>query len=216
MVLGIRNLYDCYKTATIVLLCLAFTSLGLHHLKHHAYVVDVIRSARYILENAYQNYNHQKTEAFPHEEYSRYSPCPPDVCGFVVMGKALRKTLLPGESIAVVPIGAIGYYSEAKVIDMVGLVDVVIAHEPFDPVYTATWRPGHDKGNSEYILSLQPTYIQLMDQLTPQPRAEPNDHMLQYKSVVEIWNSEQFYEEYDFYPIQVENGWYYNLYKRKK
>lgn len=156
MVLGIRNLYDCYKTATIVLLCLAFTSLGLHHLKHHAYAVDVIRSARYILENAYQNYNHQKTEAFPHEEYSRYSPCPPDVCGFVVMGKALRKTLLPGESIAVVPIGAIGYYSEAKVIDMVGLVDVVIAHEPFDPVYTATWRPGHDKGNGEYILSLQP------------------------------------------------------------
>lgn len=55
-----------------------------------------------------------------------------------------------------------------------------------------------------------------MDQLTPQPRAEPNDRMLQYKSVVEIWNSERFHEEYDFYPIQVENGWYYNLYKRKK
>jgi hypothetical protein len=37
---------------------------------------------------------------------------------------------------------------------------------------------------------------------------------LGYKSVAEIWRSAEFRRNYVFYPIQVEGGWYYNLYRR--
>jgi arabinofuranosyltransferase len=134
--------------------------------------------------------------------------------GFVVMGQTLRQVARPGDSVAVVPVGAIGYYSELRVVDMVGLVDPVIAHQPFDPAYTATWRPGHDKGDGRYVLSRRPTFIQLTDSLTSQPSSEPGRHAMQYKSVVEIWRSPEFHERYVFHPIRVQGGWYYNVYRR--
>lgn len=135
--------------------------------------------------------------------------------GFIVMGKTLKKIAEPTDTIAVVPVGAIGYYSEIKVLDMVGLVDPVIAHEPFDLEYASSWRPGHDKGDGAYILSKRPKYIQLVDLLSSLPYSKLLPSSGQYKSVVEIWNSPEFLELYEFYPIKVEGGWYYNLYRLK-
>jgi arabinofuranosyltransferase len=134
--------------------------------------------------------------------------------GFALMGRSLAATALPTESIAAVPVGALGYYSKMVVIDMVGVVDPVIAHEQFDPAYTATWRPGHDKGDGAYVLSRHPDYVQLTDYLTPEPEATPGEHSLQYKSIVELWSSRQFHCEYEFHPLKTEGGWYYNLYRR--
>jgi len=101
---------------------------------------------------------------------------------------------------------------------MVGLTDPVIAHEPFDYEYInsiETWRPGHDKGDGIYVLSKKPTYIQLIDRLTSRPLSGIDEQSLQYKSIVEIWNSAEFHDRYEFYPIQIQGGWYYNLYRRK-
>lgn len=136
--------------------------------------------------------------------------------GFVLMGQTLKRIGQPGDSIAAVPVGAIAYYSDMTVIDMVGVADPVIAHQPFDPEYTTTWRPGHDKGDGHYILSRAPTYIQLIDYLTAQSQAEPGDSVYEYKSVAEIWASAEFHTYYEFYPVQTGNGWYYNLYRRIK
>lgn len=136
--------------------------------------------------------------------------------GYTLMGKALNEITKPTDSIAVVPIGAIGYYSNIRVIDMVGLTDVKIAHEPFDPAYTSSWRPGHDKGNGIYILNQKPTYIQLVDLLSSIPYEGLLPESQYYKSIVEIWNSPEFLQLYEFYPIQVEGGWYYNLYRLKQ
>lgn len=134
---------------------------------------------------------------------------------FVAMGKALKEISEPGESIALVPIGAIGFYSEMRVYDMVGLVDPVISHEPFDLKYIEdSWRPGHDKGNGQYILSLEPTYIIFIDRLTDEPLPGVDDWALQYKSIVEIWALDEFHEKYEFFPIKIRNGWYMNLYRR--
>lgn len=134
--------------------------------------------------------------------------------GFINMGKILQVNLPENSSVAVVPIGAIGYYSNLEIIDMVGIVDVVLAHEPLDPKYASTWRPGHDKGDGSYILSRQPDYIQLIDRLTSLPTPGLDNHAMQYKSIVEIWESPEFHTNYEFFPIKTKEGWYYNLYRR--
>ena len=134
--------------------------------------------------------------------------------GFINMGKTLSSTLPKDSTIAVVPVGAIGYYSNMTVIDMVGIVDSVEAHEPLNPYYASTWRPGHDKGDGAYILNRQPDYIQLIDSLTSLPFPELDDSAKQYKSIIEVWNSPEFQSNYEFYPIRTKEGWYYNLYRR--
>lgn len=135
--------------------------------------------------------------------------------GFVIMGKTLNQFADKDDYIAAVPIGAIGYYSKINVIDMVGLVDPVIAHEQFSPDAVRKWTPGHTKGDGKYILSLKPTYIQLTDYLTKSPLEKPHERSTQFVSVKEIWESEEFHKNYKFYPIEVIDGWYYNLFKRK-
>ena len=133
---------------------------------------------------------------------------------FVAIGRALHEIAQPGDSIALVPIGAIGYYSGMDVYDMVGLVDETIAHEPFAQEFIKeSWRPGHDKGDGSYILQREPTYILIVDRLTDEPLPGVDDWALQYKSVVEIWNSPLFQEQYQFCPIKTK-GWYINLYCR--
>lgn len=135
--------------------------------------------------------------------------------GFILMGQKLAEIATPDQSIAVVPIGSIGYFSNMHVLDMVGVVDPVIAHEPMDPAYTASWRPGHDKGDGQYILSLEPDFIQLLDRLTSQPHPGPDTLSLRYKSIVEILASPAFEELYEFCAIPMPGGWYYNLYRRR-
>jgi hypothetical protein len=136
------------------------------------------------------------------------------VMGFVVMGQVLGDIAPPDASIAVVPVGAIGYYSGLQIVDMVGLTDPTIAHQPFDRKYTETWRPGHDKGDGVHVLNQRPDYIQLTDYLTAQPSPGPGELALDYKSIAEIWASPEFHTQYEFYPIKVNGGWYYNLYRR--
>jgi hypothetical protein len=135
--------------------------------------------------------------------------------GFSIMGKSLRTIASPDQSIALVPVGAVGYFSEMKVFDMVGVTDPHIAHEPFDPIYIADWTPGHDKGDGPYILTKHPDFIQLTDRLTSQPLAGIDDLGRSYKSVVEIWNDPEFQLLYEFYPVQVEGDWFHNLYRLK-
>ena len=135
--------------------------------------------------------------------------------GFNIMGETLRLIASEDDYIAVVPIGAIGYYSKINVIDMVGLVDPVIAHEQFSPNAVRKWTPGHTKGDGKYILSRKPKYIQLTDYLTRKPLEKPHNRSTQFVSVKEIWESEEFHHDYEFYPVEVIDGWYYNLFRRK-
>ena len=135
--------------------------------------------------------------------------------GFVIMGKTLNKIADKNDYIAAVPIGAIGYYSKIGVIDMVGIVDPIIAHEKLAEDHIKKWTAGHTKGDGNYILSRKPKFIQLTDYLTRTPLEKPHKRSLQFKSVEEIWNAEDFHREYEFYPVEVIDGWYYNLFKRK-
>ena len=135
--------------------------------------------------------------------------------GFIIMGKTLKKIGNNYEYIACVPIGAIGYYSKMNVIDMVGIVDPVIAHEKLSTDHPIKWTPGHTKGDGKYILSRKPKFIQLTDYLTNSPLEEPHKRSLQFTSVKEIWDAKEFHNDYEFYSVEVIEGWHYNLFKRK-
>jgi hypothetical protein len=135
--------------------------------------------------------------------------------GFIIMGSTLKQIANKDDYIAAVPIGAISYYSNINVIDMVGIVDPVIAHEPISTNRIEKWTPGHTKGDGKYILFRKPEYIQLTDYLTNSPLEEPHKRSLQFTSVREIWDSEEFHNDYEFYHVEVIDGWYYNLFRRK-
>jgi hypothetical protein len=135
--------------------------------------------------------------------------------GWILMGTKLKQIANKDEYIACVPIGAIGYYSKMNVIDMVGIVDPVIAHEQILPNHLEKWTPGHTKGDGKYILSKKPKYIQLSDYLTRSPLKQPHERSKQFTSAREIWESEELHQDYEFYPVEVIDGWYYNLFKRK-
>ena len=154
-----------------------------------------------------------KGQLLPQANESKFEYMEDPLPGFIVMGKALRAHAAPGQSIATVPIGAIGYFSGLRVIDMAGLTDPYMAHEPLDPKYAASWNPGHDKGDGLYILGQRPDFIQLVDRLTSQPLPGVDQVGQQFKSVVEIWAAPEFHELYEFAPMRVEGGWYYNLYR---
>ena len=73
-------------------------------------------------------------------------------------GKWLREASRPGDSVACVPIGAIGWYSELPLIDMLGLTDAHIARVDAP---TGTGFAGHEKHDGPYVLSREPTFLLL-------------------------------------------------------
>ena len=77
-----------------------------------------------------------------------------------LLGKWLQQNTEVGDVIATPVVGAIGYYCNRTIVDMLGIVDPVIAHGP-------RAEPGqgpkdHDRYDSEYVLSRKPQYIYLL------------------------------------------------------
>lgn len=67
----------------------------------------------------------------------------------------------PGVTVAVVPIGAIAYYSDARVIDMVGLTSREVSHarRGIPPERLRSNWIGHERHNTEYVLGQRPELI---------------------------------------------------------
>jgi 4-amino-4-deoxy-L-arabinose transferase-like glycosyltransferase len=62
---------------------------------------------------------------------------------------------VPNMSIAAYPIGALGYYSNAKIIDMIGLIDKHIAHNGLQ----LRGYVGHERTDLDYVLNTRPDII---------------------------------------------------------
>ena len=85
------------------------------------------------------------------------------------MGQWFAASAPAGASIAVVPIGAVAYYSKLEVRDMLGLTDRHIARR--DPSGLGQGWAGHEKHDGQYILGRRPTYLLLGNvDVTEQPR----------------------------------------------
>ena len=73
-------------------------------------------------------------------------------------GQSLGKALAPDALVAAVPIGALGWYSDLPILDMVGLTDRAIARAP---IATGSGWAGHEKHDGAYVLARKPDAILL-------------------------------------------------------
>jgi hypothetical protein len=102
---------------------------------------------------------------------------------------AIRLDARPPEHklVAAIGIGAFGYYTSARVLDMVGLVDPVIARSGPPPQALEQFAlPGHQRTNAAYVLSRQPDYI-----LIPPPAN--SQHL---PAVLQLWNDPHLRSSY--------------------
>jgi hypothetical protein len=66
----------------------------------------------------------------------------------------------PDSLVAGISIGRFGYYSRLPIVDMVGIVDPVVARSEMKVNHPFVARvPGHQRTNADYILRRRPDYI---------------------------------------------------------
>lgn len=83
----------------------------------------------------------------------------------------LRQSFGTDFTLAISTIGAISYFTEARVIDMLGLTDPYIAKHPEEiPGIFSTWK--EKKFNTQYLLSLDPDVIMFSTGIKPSAPAE--------------------------------------------
>jgi arabinofuranosyltransferase len=125
----------------------------------------------------------------------------------------------PDAVVAATPAGAIGYYMNLRVIDMLGLNDLHIAH--VKDVAMGTGRAGHEKGDGKYVLSRSPDYI-LMGNVAVLPRSLTEAEMAQKlvrKSENEIWADPDFHRRYELVSVKLSDEGvfrYFTFYKLKQ
>jgi arabinofuranosyltransferase len=90
--------------------------------------------------------------------------------GWCEIGKKVAAVAPEGASVALIPIGAFGYCSQMRIVDLVGLTDETIAHTKTDLTLSA---PGHGRYNNEYVVSeKKPDFVLLQIMLSPVPAPE--------------------------------------------
>jgi hypothetical protein len=137
---------------------------------------------------------------------------------WTLAGLWLREHARPGDSIAVVPLGAVSYYSGLKMLDMMGLTDAHIAHRDM-PDMGKGWA-GHEKHDGQYILRRKPTYILAGNvDVTEQPRDPRGQPFIPYHNRA-IWEREKdLYETnllatlYEPRSVEIAPGHFLNFYQ---
>jgi hypothetical protein len=87
---------------------------------------------------------------------------------------ALRRVAIlraRGEPVALVAtgaIGAFGFYSALPIVDILGVVDPVVARSPVPPDPRRIALPGHQRSNPDYVLSRRPDYVLIASGEGPQ------------------------------------------------
>jgi len=110
----------------------------------------------------------------------------------------LRAHCQPGETIAASAIGVVGYYTNLRIVDMLGLVDVHIAHRKMPGV--GRFLPGHEKFDSKYVLSRKPAYILMAPPVSAKWSALPAER--------NMWANPEFHRDYQW------AGWAYRRVRR--
>ncbi len=122
------------------------------------------------------------------------------------VGQWLAENIPADAVIATNTAGSVSYYSRLRVIDMLGLTDLHIAHREM-PNMGSGWA-GHEKADGQYVLSRKPDYIHFCSSLgSAEPKA-PSDK--------EIYNIPEFHKRYVLKQITLPSGNRLSLYERRR
>ena len=129
----------------------------------------------------------------------------------------LSENTPPEYTIGAFAVGAIGYYSDRDVLDLLGLNDVVIAHS--DVPNFGTGLAGHEKYNIDYVLDEVRPEIIVTNDAQPGPlTTEAFRALAIVPSPVEARNALfrdlRFWQQYEVRPIEIDGLWF-NLLQRK-
>jgi arabinofuranosyltransferase len=135
-----------------------------------------------------------------------------------VAARWLEANAPPDSLVASTPGGAIAYHMSHRVIDMLGLNDHHIART--EPGRIGFPRPGHMKGDGDYVLSREPDYI-LMGNVAVLGfalDAEKMGEKLVRKSEHELWADPRFHRDYEIVNVQLADEGpfrYFTFYQRR-
>lgn len=130
----------------------------------------------------------------------------------IVIGKWLHENM-KNETIALNAIGAVSYYSELPIVDMLGLTEVNISHNK-RKIKDSSIPPGHEKYDSEYVLSKNPSMIMLGPTFLTDTASE-EDFLKTYffPSDKDMLSNPEFRERYDFTSVGIGDK-FFVYYKR--
>ncbi len=131
-----------------------------------------------------------------------------EVSSWKKIGLWFREHAEPGDSIAVIPAGAIPYFSELKTIDMLGINDLTIGHKATHEM--GRMQAGHEKHDVEYVLSRQPTYV-ILGIYGLEPELLPPKQIIRpfYPAEIELLRSSKFHQQYKIASAKTEDGYFY-------
>ena len=137
-----------------------------------------------------------------------------------VAARWLEANAPPNSLVAASPAGSISYYMSHRLIDMLGLNDIHIAHSEATIREPGRGRAGHEKGDGQYVLSRSPDFI-LLGNVAVLAFPVDAQHMpeeLLLKSEHEIWNEPGFHRDYDLVTVRLAPDGlfqYFTFYRKK-
>jgi len=132
------------------------------------------------------------------------------VDAFSHLGRRLRDILPPGTTIGCGSTGAIGYYTDMPIVDILGLTERFIARHG---VVVGT-QPGHLKTDGEYVIEKRPDVL-LLGNVQIHRGMRDRDQMRLKIQEEEIAKQPGFERNYDFVNVPLGKGFYLSCFKLK-
>ncbi len=128
------------------------------------------------------------------------------------IGRYLRRVAPREASLSTTAIGAIGFYSDLRIIDPLGLVNPTIAHRR---TRLGQGKPGHEKFDAGAVFDASPSYLLIVN--LPKPEAIPENQIARlawgrHNSL--LLQNPRLHERYRHESILVRSGWW-AIYVRK-
>jgi len=129
---------------------------------------------------------------------------------FSRLGQSLRMMLPPGTSLGLGSTGAIGYYTDMEIVDILGLTEERIARHG----RIVATQPGHMKSDGAYVLSRRPDLLLLGNVQVHRGRRTEEEMPLKVQEE-EIARQPEFSRDYEFVNIPLGSHYYLSCFKRK-
>ncbi len=129
---------------------------------------------------------------------------------FSRLGRSLRTMLPPATSLGLGSTGAIGYYSDMEIVDILGLTEEHIARRG----RIVATQPGHMKTDGAYVLERKPDLLLLGNVQIHRGRRDAEEMPLKVQEE-DIAGQPAFARDYEFISIPLGNRYYLSCFKRK-